>query len=118
MAWSTLNKVGLALISVVAVVNFIPFPIGEDMAGPPLPVFITGIILGAIALIAVLRAWRTGSRKAAMVAVGVTLVNALLAVPAFFAPDVPTWLRELAGAFVALSLVGIVLTLVKNKAVA
>lgn len=110
--WSTANKVGLALLALAAVANLIPPPASE--AGPPVEILIIAGVLGLIALLAVIVAWRSGSRKAALVAVGVSVLNALLAVPAFFEPGIPTWLRVAAGVFIAWTAAAVALTLARN----
>ena len=113
--WSTTNKVGLVLLALAAVANLVPVPSPEGAAGPPLAVLIAAAVLGLIALISVIVAWRRGSKKAALVAVGMSILNALLAVPAFFEPGVPTWLRALAGVFIAWTVVAVALTMAPNR---
>lgn len=112
--WSGANKAGLVLLALAAAVNLIPMPAPEGTGGPPVAVLIAAAVLGLIALIGVVVAWSRNSRKAAMVAVGVSIINALLAVPAFFEPGIPTSLRALAGVFIAWTVVAVALTLRPN----
>ena len=113
--WSGANKAGLVLLAVAAAINLVPMPTPEGEGGPPVAVLIAAAVLGLIALIAVVIAWSRNSRKAALVAVGVSILNALLAVPAFYEPGIPTWLRALAGVFVAWTAVAVALTLKPNR---
>jgi len=114
-SWSGTNKAGLLLLAVAAAVNLVPMPAPDGAAGPPVTILIAAAVLGLVALIGVVVAWSRNSRKAAMVAVGVSIVNALLAVPAFFEPGIPTWLRVLAGVFIAWTVAAVVLTLAPNR---
>ena len=114
-AWSAANKVGLLLLAIAAAVNLVPMPAPEGAAGPPLVILIAAAVLGLIALIGVVVAWSRNNRKAALVAVGVSMLNALLAVPAFFEPGIPTWLRTLAGVFIAWTVVAVAMTLKPNR---
>ena len=111
--WSAANKVGLAMLALAATANLIPAP--EDQGGPPVAVLIVAAALGLVALIAVFLAWTRPSKKAALVAVGVSVVNALLAVPAFFEPGVSDMMRTLAAVFIAWTVVAVALTLVPNR---
>ena len=90
-------------------------PTPEDQGGPPLAVLIVAAVLGLVALIAVFLAWTRPSRKAALVAVGVSIVNALLAVPAFFEPGVSSMMQTLAGVFIVWTVVAVALTLMPNR---
>ena len=112
--WSSTNKAGLVLLALAAVANLVPIT-PKDEPGPPMMVLIAAAVLGLIALIAVVVAWRNGSKKAVLVAVSVSIINALLAVPAFFEPGIPTWLRTLAGVFIAWTAAAVALTLAPNR---
>lgn len=113
--WSGVNKAGLVLLAIAAAANLVPVQPPEGQPGPPVAILITGAVLGVIALVAIVVAWRHGSRKARLVAVALSVVNALLAVPAFFEPGIPTWLRTVAGIFVAWTAVAVALTLAPNR---
>ncbi len=112
-SWSTANKVGLILLAVAAIANIVPTPSGE--VGPPLGILIAGATLGLITLVAVFMAWTGPSRKAALVAVIVSVINALLAVPAFIEPGVSSTMKTLAGIFIAWTAVAVALTLKPNR---
>ena len=110
VAWSTKNKVGLGLAMFYAVTNIpsaaVPTPDGDN--GPPMAVLIICSVLGVVALVAAIFAWRTGSRPAARLAAASLIVITLTSLPAFFV-DVPAGIRVLVAAGVALTIVIVVL---------
>lgn len=117
MSWSNANKLGLAVLAACGLVNMIPFPLPENgEPGPPIEILIAAGILGLIAIIAVVHAWRTASRRSAWIAIAVSVINVLLALPAFFVEGVPSGIQTLVAVFTAASLLGIALTLKPNRA--
>jgi hypothetical protein len=56
-----------------------------------------------------LRSWATGRRVPRRIAAVLLVINALLAVPGLFVPDVATWLRIDAGVCVLATIAAIVL---------
>jgi len=112
--WSGANKAGLVLLALAAVANLVPIT-PKDEPGPPTEVLIAAAVLGLVALIGVVVAWSRNNRKAALVAVGVSILNALLAVPAFFEPGIPAWLQAVAGVFIAWTVAAVALTLAPNR---
>jgi hypothetical protein len=117
MSWSSVNKVGLVLLALVGASNLVPWPAPPDAQnGPPMGVLIAGAVLGVIAIIAVIHAWRKGNRRSAWVAIGASVINALLAVPAFFVDGVPSSIRNLVAVYIAVTVVAIALTLKPNSA--
>jgi hypothetical protein len=117
MAFSTVNKVGfvlailLALLDVVAILQ--PTPEGE--VGPPLAVLALGSLLGVITLVAVGFGWARHSRRAIRAAAATRIISAILALPAFFAPDVPAPLVALASVFVLVTIVAVTLMLIPAR---
>jgi hypothetical protein len=107
---STRQKVGLVLAAVMSIINipsvFFPAPDGDE--GPPLAVLAVNSVLGIIGLVAVVIAWRSGSRAAIRVAAGTLILNAITALPAFFV-DVPAGLKVAVGATVLVTLLAVVL---------
>ena len=117
MNWSPLNKLGLILLALCGVANFIPWPMPAGaQAGPPKGVLIAGVVLGIVAILAVLHAWLKRSKSSAWIAVIASLINAGLTVPAFFVDGVPTSIRHIAAVYVAATVVGVVLTLLPRRA--
>lgn len=104
------QKVGLVLAGLLSAVNipfaFFPTPDGET--GPPMAILIVGAILGVIGLVAVVIAWRSGSRAAIRVAAGALIINLLTSLPAFFV-DVPAGVKLGVGVSVLLTVLAIVL---------
>ena len=110
------QKVGLVLAGVYCVANipsaFTPAPDGQE--GPPLGILVIGSVLAVVGLIAVVLAWRTGSRVALRVAAGAMIVITLTGLPAFFV-DVPAWVKLLVGVSVILTMVTVVLLLSPSR---
>ena len=113
--WSGANKVGLLFLAIAPGVNLVPIPAAEGVGEPPVAVLIAAAALGLVALVGVVVAWSRNNRKAALVAVGASILNALMAVPAFFEPGIATWLRAMAGVFVAWTAAAVALTLSPNR---
>ena len=107
---TTREKVGLVLAGLLSAANipsvFFPTPDGEN--GPPLAILVVGSILGVIGLVAVVIAWRSGSRTAIRVAAGALIINLLTSLPAFFV-DVPAGVKLLVGVSVLLTVLAVVL---------
>jgi hypothetical protein len=110
---TTRQRIGLGLAAVLSLGNIAsllggPPPEGQD--GPPLLVLVLGAVLGLVGLVAVVIAWRSGSRPALRVAAGVLVIEALTALPAFGA-DVTAALKALVAAVVLVTLLAVVLML-------
>ncbi|MBE3014693.1 hypothetical protein IL992_36780 [Microbispora sp. NEAU-D428] len=75
---------------------------------PPPALVIVSALLGVVTLVAVPAAWR-GGRRAAAVVTGARIASALLAVPAFFAPEAPGWAKTAAAAAIAVTVVAVAL---------
>ncbi|KRB73176.1 hypothetical protein ASE01_20665 [Nocardioides sp. Root190] len=108
--WSRKNKVGLGLAIAYAVVNIpsaaIPAPDGEE--GPPLAILVVCSVLGVVALVAAVVAWRRGSRPAARLSAASLVVVTVTALPAFFV-DVPAGIKVMVAASVLLTVAIVVL---------
>lgn len=104
-------RAGLALLGLLSLVDivftFVTPPEGEP--GPPVAIVIAGGLLGLVSLALVVLMWRGARGVIGWVLVGLRVLSALLAVPAFFVPGVPTFFVVLAAAFVVLTVVGVVL---------
>ncbi|GAA5107062.1 hypothetical protein GCM10023339_04660 [Alloalcanivorax gelatiniphagus] len=110
-AWSTKNKVGLGIAIFYAVTNlpsaFVPMGTSGD-DGPPTAILWVCTVLSAVALVAGIMAWRTGSRPAARLTAASLIVVTLTSLPAFFV-DVPAGLKVLVAAGVVVTVVFTVL---------
>lgn len=104
------QRIGLVLAGILSVVGIVgvfqPTPEGE--VGPPLSILVLGAGLGVIGLVAVIIAWRSGSRLALRVAAGTLIIGMLTALPAFFV-DVSSAVKLLVGIVVVLTVASIVL---------
>jgi len=105
-------RTGLVLLGLLSVfdVVFTTSPAGtETSAGPPIEVLIAGGILGLVSLVLVVLVWRGARGTVGWALVVLRVLSALLGVPAFLAPDVPTWARVMVGVFALLTIAGVVL---------
>lgn len=109
-AWSTKNKVGLGLAMAYALTNLPSAitPVPEGVTGPPMSILWACSILSAVALVAGVVAWRTGSRPAARLNAASMIIVTLTSLPAFFV-DVPAAIKILVAAGVVLTVVFTVL---------
>ena len=116
MGWSNANKLGLVLLAVCAAANMVPVPVPDDaQAGPPLGVLIANGVLGFIAVIAIVHAWRTGNRRSMWLAVAISVINLLLALPAFFVDGVPESIQVIVAVYTVVTVRGLALTLKPNR---
>ena len=103
------QKAGLIICILYGLGNipsvFTPTPDGEE--GPPMAILVIGSILGVVALVAAVLAWR-GNRLAMRIAAGAIIVLTLTGLPAFFV-DVPMAIKALVGFSVVLTVVAVVL---------
>jgi hypothetical protein len=115
--WSTKNKVGLGLALFYALVNLpsavLPAPEGAE-DGPPMAILVVCSVLAAVALVAGVMAWRTGSRPAARLTAASLIIITLTSLPAFFV-DVPAAIKILVAAGVVLTVVFTVLIFSPSK---
>lgn len=106
---STRQKVGLVLAALLNLTSIpsVLFPPSDGEDGPPMVVLVVSTILGVIGLVAVIAGWRR-NKLALRVAAASLIVQALLAIPAFFA-DIDAGIKLAAGASVVVTIVAIVL---------
>lgn len=106
----TRQRIGLAIAGLYSLASvpsaFLPTPEGE--VGPPLGVLVVDAVLGAVGVLAVAIAWRTGNRAALRAAAGAIIVITITAMPAFFV-DVPAGLKLLVGLSVLITITAVVL---------
>jgi hypothetical protein len=103
------QKAGLVICMIYGFANIpsvlTPTPDGEE--GPPMAILVIGSILGVVALVAAILAWR-GSRVAMRVGAGAIIVLTLTGLPALFV-DVPMFVKGLVAFSVVLTVVAVVL---------
>ncbi|MEO5609626.1 MAG: hypothetical protein ABIQ61_00800 [Ornithinibacter sp.] len=104
------QKIGLGLAGLLSLgaIPSVLSPTPEGEVGPPSVVLWTGTVLGVVGIVAVVIAWRTGSRGALRVLAGALIISALTALPAFFV-DIPVGLKAMAAASVLLTVAAVVL---------
>jgi hypothetical protein len=106
---SAKQKAGLVICLIYGLFNIpsvvTPTPDGDE--GPPMAILVISSILGVVALVAAILAWR-GQRVAMRIAAGAIIVLTLTGLPAFFV-DVPMFVKALVALGVVLTLVAVVL---------
>ncbi len=107
---TTRQKIGLGLAGLMSAGSipsvFFPTPDGET--GPPMAILVLSTVIGVVGLVAVVIAWRSGSRAAVRVVAGSLIINLLTSLPAFFV-DVPAGLKLLTGIGVLLTVLAVAL---------
>jgi hypothetical protein len=95
---------GLAICALLALADVaMALDVSDD--APPLPVLISGALLGFITLYGVRRAW-TGPGGVSVIAVS-RVLSALSAIPAFFVDDAPEWAPPVVAVCLALTIAGL-----------
>jgi hypothetical protein len=92
-------RIGLVIAALLALGDLVSFTFGPLPAG----VVVATTALSLITLVALVPAWRDGGRTAVLIVAVSRLASALLAVPAFFADDVPAGARAAAAVFIVLT---------------
>jgi hypothetical protein len=100
-------RTGLVILGVLSLLD-VAGPLMTNGDNPPMSIALIGSVLGLLSLVCVYLAWR-GAGRAVLPLVGLRLLSALTAVPAFFVADVPAAIQALAGVIVLLTLVGVAL---------
>jgi hypothetical protein len=115
-AWSTANKVGFVLIAIAGAANLVPTPPGDNShAGPPLSILIADAVLGVVMIVAVVHAWRKGTKAAVWLAAGAGILTALSSVPAFFVDGVPEFIKVIVAVYIVVTIAAIALALSPAK---
>lgn len=112
--WSTKNKVGLGLALAYALINLPSAILPTPEGGPPMAILVACSVLSAVAIVAGIMAWRTGSRPAARLTAASMIIVTLTSLPAFFV-DVPAAIKILVAAGVVLTVVFTVLIFSPSK---
>jgi len=106
---SALYRSGLVLLGMLSVLD-LAAPLYTDGQHPPMFIALIGSALGLISIVLAVFAWR-GRVAAAVGLCVVRVLSALTAVPAFWETGVPGAIMAVAGSFIILTVVGVVLTL-------
>jgi hypothetical protein len=110
------NRFGLVLLGLLAVADLFT-PLMTDGEHPPMEIAIGAAVVGLISLVLVGFAWQ-GKRWALAPLITLRIASALLAVPAFFASDVPAPAVAAAGVGVAATVLGVVAVLLPSRELA
>jgi hypothetical protein len=109
MSQSRMFGAGLVILGLLSVVA-LPLPVLTDGEHPPMFIALIGAALGLVSLAAIFGV-RRASRASLAGLLVVRVLSALAAAPAFSEPGVPPAAKAMAGAFIALTVVGVVLLL-------
>ncbi|PJI93787.1 hypothetical protein [Luteimicrobium subarcticum] len=110
------QKVGLWILVVITVLSMVPFTTPGDtddagnQVGPPVAILVVDGLLAIGILVAIVVAFRTRSRLAIRIACGLAILDAVTALPAFFA-DQPAGIVVAAAVYVIATAVAVVLAL-------
>ena len=106
-------RFGLVLLGLLALLD-LATPLLTDGDHPPMSIAVGTAVVGLISLVLVGFAWR-GRRWVLAPLITLRLASALLAVPAFFASDVPAAAVAAAGVGVAATVFGVVAVLLPSR---
>lgn len=116
VTFSKLNKAGFVIAFLLGLSDLAsplqPTPDGE--VGPPLIILIIDAVLGLITVVAVVHAWRTGSRGSVRIAAGARIVSMITALPAFFV-GVPAGIMLFVGFFVVVTIACVAMMLLPSR---
>jgi hypothetical protein len=102
------RRVGLAVFGLLSLGDIATLAL-TDGEHPPYEVAALGAVLGLVTLVLVVRAYGDPARPLRLL-IGLRVLSAVTAIPAFFVSDVPAAAEIGAGAIVALTAVGVLLT--------
>jgi hypothetical protein len=108
MVTSTARRVGLAVLAVLSVVDIATLAL-TDGDRPPYAIAAVAAFLGVASLVLVVRAFREPAAPVRLL-IGLRILSAVTALPAFVVSDVPVAAQAGAAAIVVLTAVGVVLT--------
>lgn len=101
-------RAGLVLFGVLSAAD-LATPLLTDGEHPPMAVALVAALLGLASLVLVISAWR-GAQRAMLPLVGLRVLSALAAVPAFFG-GVPAVAMIAGGVLIGLTVLGVVLVI-------
>jgi hypothetical protein len=102
------RRVGLVLLGLLSVGDIATLAL-TDGDHPPYAIAALGALLGVVSLVLVVQAYRDPARPLRLL-VGLRVLSAVTALPAFFVDDVPAGAEVGAAAIVVLTAVGVLLT--------
>lgn len=102
------RRVGLVILGLLSLGDIATILL-TDGDNPPYAVAVLALVLGLVSLGLVVQAFRDPSRSLRLL-IGLRVLSAVTALPAFFVDDVPAGAEVAAAAIVVLTAVGILLT--------
>lgn len=115
MDTNTIRRVGLLVLAVPSLADILTLPL-SDGEHPPYSIAVLATVLGVLSVGLVVRALRDPSSPVGLL-VGLRVLSAVTALPAFVVDGVPSAARAVAGAIVVLTAVGVLLVARGNTAV-
>jgi hypothetical protein len=104
---TTAGRIGLAIFGLLALGDIATLAV-TDGETPPYAVAAVAALLGLASLVLVVQAFRD-PRKPLRLLIGLRVLSAITALPAFFVSDVPAGARAAAAGIVVLTAVGVLL---------
>ena len=101
------RRAGLVILGLLALADVATLLL-TDGEHPPYPIAALATLLGIVSLVLVVQALRDPSRSLRLL-IGLRVLSAVTALPAFFVDDVPASAQAVAGAIVVLTAVGVLL---------
>jgi len=102
------RRIGLVILGLLSLGD-IATPVLTDGETPPYAVAALAAVLGVVSLVLVVRAYRDPSRPLRLL-IGLRVLSAVAALPAFFVADVPAGAQAAAAGAVVLTAAGVLLT--------
>ncbi len=102
------RRAGLVILGLLSLADIATLPL-TDGDHPPYPIAVLATLLGVVSLVLVVQALRDPSRPLRLL-IGLRVLSAVTALPAFFVDDVPAAAQAIAGAIVVLTAAGVLLT--------
>ena len=101
------HRIALSLLGLLSVADVVGL-VATDGEHPPYAIAVLGAVLGVASLWLVVRAWR-GDRRGMPALIGLRVLSAATAAPAFVVDDVPTAAVIAAAAIIVLTVVAVLL---------
>lgn len=101
------RRTGLVILGLLSLVDVATLPL-TDGEHPPYAVAALATLLGVASLVLIVEAFRDSSRSLRLL-IGLRVLSAVTALPAFFVDGVPAAAQALAGAIIGLTAVAVLL---------
>jgi len=102
------RRAGLVILGLLSLADIATLPL-TDGEHPPYPIAVVATLLGVVSLVLVVQAFGDPSRSLRLL-IGLRVLSAVTALPAFFVDGVPAAAKAVAGAIVVFTAAGVLLT--------